>query len=76
MPKYYAVAHKRGKSYEGFVEFEIPVERMMEIFHSHGASVDFYTNVKDSSDLKNVELGKGEEEDYERQVTADCGAAG
>lgn len=69
MPRYYAVAKKGDKTFQGFVSFEIPVEKMMEIFHSHGASVDFYTNVKKGSDLKNVELGNEEEEDYGRQVT-------
>lgn len=63
MPRYYAVAEKKGKVFQGFIEFETPVERMMEIFHSHGASVDFYTNIKDAS--KYIEVGLKEGKDHD-----------
>jgi hypothetical protein len=66
MPRYYAVAEKNGKTFEGFVEFDTPVERMMQIFHSHGASVDFYTNVK--KDSQYVESGLEEGKDNGKNV--------
>jgi hypothetical protein len=66
MAKYYAVARKGKKTFEGFVKFKIPVERMMAIFHGYGISVDFYVNPMDEA--KQIELGEMEEGDYERAI--------
>ena len=63
MPKYYGVATKGNKIFEGFVNFDIPVERMMAIFHSYNISVDFYTNCVNQS--QKVELGLQEEGESE-----------
>lgn len=67
MPKYYAVATKGKKTFEGFVKFDIPVERMMAIFHSYNVSVDFYTNSVNES--QRVDLGLQEEANYESPKT-------
>lgn len=71
MARYFAIAEKAGKKYQGFLDFETPVERMVELFHSHGIAVDFYENVSKTSS-KYVELGlkeEGNHEDGQKDVT-------
>lgn len=64
MPRYYGIAQKGGKTYQGWVEFDSPVEVIVDAFHKKGYAVDFYANINESSEVVYVELGTKEEDNH------------